>query len=139
MAQWAGRASADLHTFLYFKSKGQQSAEAVVTRIRRSGLQVVVPRYGIDGVVPLPEEDWNVNEEEQTVVSKKDAKVKLEIFRRIFVCIEADNTDFRNRTRLSFERVLGEKERQEAYEEMEAKRKEVAKEMYPDRLIPEAN
>mmetsp|Transcript_30555 Transcript_30555/g.87663 ORF Transcript_30555/g.87663 Transcript_30555/m.87663 type:complete len:1037 (-) Transcript_30555:109-3219(-) len=139
MAQWAGRASADLHTFMYFKNKGKQSAEAVVTRVRRSGMQVVVQRYGIDGVVPMPEEEWDIDEDQQTVTSKKDKKVKIEIFRRVIVNIEADATDFRNRTRLTFERCLGEQERLEAFEAMEEKRKQVVKEMFPDRLIPEAN
>lgn len=139
MAQWAGRASADLHTFMYFNKKGKQSAEAVVTRVRRSGVQVVVPRYGIDGVVPLPEEEWEINEDEQWAAKKQDRAVRIEVFRRMVVGIEADGADFRNRTRLSFERIIGEKERSEAFEEMEAKRREVAREMYPDRLIPEAN
>jgi len=138
MAQWAGRASADLHTFMYFNSKGKQSAEAVVTRVRRSGVQVVVPRYGIEGVVPMPEADWDVNEEEQTVTSREGGG-RIEIFRRIVVLIEADNTDFRNRTRLTFERILSEAERAEAFEEAQAKLKEVQKEMFPDRLVPEAN
>merc|ERR1719343_93695 len=64
MAQWASRASSDLHTFLYFNSKGKKEAEAIVCRVRRTGLQVVVPRYGIDGVAPLTEEEWDVNEDE---------------------------------------------------------------------------
>jgi len=139
MAQWAGRASADLHTFMYFNSKGKQSAEGVVTRVRRSGLQVVVQRFGIEGVVPMPEGEWDVDEEEQLVTNRTDKAVTIGIFRRIVVQIEADNTDFRNRTRLTFERVITDAERQEAFEEAEEKRKEVQKEMYPDRLVPEVN
>lgn len=139
MAQWAGRASADLHTYMYFNSRGQQSSEAVVTRVRRSGLQVVVPRYGIEGVVPMPEADWDVDEEAQVVTNRQDSSVRIEIFRRVVVHIESDNTDFRNRTRLAFERVLSEEERSEAFAEAEAKRREVQKEMYPDRLVPEVN
>merc|ERR1719321_1564466 len=36
MAQWASRASSDLHTFMFFNKKGPASAQGVVTRIRRS-------------------------------------------------------------------------------------------------------
>eukprot|EP00913_Durusdinium_trenchii_P033083 g30973.t1 len=104
MAQFASRASADLHTFMFFNKKGQQSAEAVVTRIRRSGMQVNVPRYGIEGVVAMPEdmlvqpacqEDWEVREDEQFIQSKKEAG-RIDIFDHIMVTIEADNSDFRS-------------------------------------------
>merc|ERR1712228_175534 len=70
MAQWAGRASADLHTFLYFSGKGKTPAEAIITRIRRSGMQAVIPRYGIEGVLAMPEESWDVDEEEQRICSR---------------------------------------------------------------------
>jgi len=139
MAQWASRASADLHTFLYFSKKGKQSAEAVVTRIRRSGLQVVVPRYGIDAVVPLPEEEWDVNEDEQRATRRDDASVTLGNFKRVVVSIEADDEGFRNKTRLTLESMLSEEQQAEAFAEAEAKRKEVEKEMFPDRLVREAN
>jgi len=138
MAQWAGRASADLHTFMFFNKKGPQSAEAVVTRIRRTGMQVIIPRYGIEGVVAMPEEDWQVEENEQRVASRKDPNVKLGVFDHLMVHIEADNTDFRNKTIITFERVVTEAER-EAFEAAEESRKKAQKEMFPDRLIQEAN
>lgn len=137
MAQWAGRASADLHTFMYFNKQGKQEAEAVVTRIRRSGMQVVIQRYGIEGVVPMPEEDWDVNEEEQRVTKKNDETVSVTVFRRVVVLIEADNESFRNRTRLSFVRILSEADEAEGFAVAEAKRRQVEKEMYPDKLVPE--
>jgi exosome complex exonuclease DIS3/RRP44 len=139
MAQWAGRASGDLHTFLYFNAKGAQTAEAVITRVRRTGTQVNVPRYGIDGVVALPEETWDINEDEQTVSGKGEFfGVKLDIFSRIVVKIEADNTDFRNRTRLEFVRVSKEGDA-ESYADAEKSRKVAQREMYPDRLVRESN
>jgi len=136
-SQFASRASADLHTFMFFNKKGQQSAEAVVTRIRRSGMQVNVPRYGIEGVVAMPEEDWEVREEEQYIQSKKEAG-RIEIFAHIMVSIEADNSDFRNRTNIRFERLIKDGER-EKYKEVEESRKQVQKEMFPDLLEREAN
>jgi len=138
-AQFAGRASADLHTFMFFKSKGGQSAEAVVTRIRRTGMQVNIQRYGIEGVVALEEEDWDIREEEQCVQSKKEAGVRIEIFQHIFVTIEADNTDFRNRTRVKFERLFTASDNNEQHADVELSRKQVQKEMFPDMLQREAN
>jgi exosome complex exonuclease DIS3/RRP44 len=138
MAQWAGRASSDLHTFLYFSAKGKQEAEAIVTRVRRTGLQVVIQRYGIDGVVAMPEEEWDVNEDEQTVINRSDGSIAIGVFHHIRVRIEADDLDFRNRTTLSFVRTLTESE-QEAYGAVEMARKQALREMYPDRLVRESN
>lgn len=136
-SQFASRASADLHTFMFFNKKGQQSAEAVVTRIRRSGMQVNVPRYGIEGVVAMSEEDWDVREDEQYIQSKKEA-ARIDIFAHIMVTIQADNSDFRNRTHIRFERLIQDTER-EKYKEVEESRKQVQKEMFPDLLEREAN
>jgi len=138
MAQWASRASNDLHTFMFFNKKGAQSAQAVVTRIRRSGLQVTVQRFGIEGIALMPEEDWEVIENDDIVKSRKDPNVQIGIFSWIMVHVEADNTDFRNRTKMTFERVISASEK-EAFEEAEESRRNVAKEMYPDRLVQEAN
>lgn len=138
MAQWASRASADLHTFMYFNARGSKLAEAVVNRVRRTGMQVTVPRYGIEGVVAMPEEDWDVQEEEQIIVSKKDPNVRIGIFAHVRVLIEADNTDFRNRTLVKFHGVLADSER-EAPEDIEESCKQVQREMFPDRLVREAN
>eukprot|EP00933_Yihiella_yeosuensis_P026726 TRINITY_DN2077_c0_g1_i1.p1 TRINITY_DN2077_c0_g1~~TRINITY_DN2077_c0_g1_i1.p1 ORF type:complete len:1051 (-),score=230.23 TRINITY_DN2077_c0_g1_i1:158-3310(-) len=137
-AQWASRASADLHTFMFFNKKGAQSVESVVTRIRRTGMQVNVPRYGIEGVVPMAEEDWLVKEEEQLVISKKDPSVVIGIFSYVMVHIEADNSEFRNRTKLQFERAVKESER-DSYKAIEESRKQVQQEMFPDMLEREAN
>jgi len=64
--------------------------------------------------------------------------VKLGVFDHLMVHIEADNTDFRNKTIITFERVVTEAER-EAFEAAEESRKKAQKEMFPDRLIQEAN
>jgi len=138
MAQFAGRASSDLHTFMYFKKMGPASEEAIITRVRRTGMQVNVPRYGIEGVVLMPEEDWDVNEDEQICTSKKDSSVKLGVFHHVIVHIVADDSEFRNRTRLSFESVVS-KGKEGDFKELEAAKKKAQKEMYPDRLVQEAN
>merc|ERR1711920_694757 len=119
-------------TFMYFNGKGQKIAEAIVTRIRRSGMQVNIPRYGIEGVVSMPEEDWVMDEEKQCIVSRKNTGSKIVVFDHVMVNIEADSSDFRNRTFLRFERIVDLTER-EAFKEAEETRRTVEKEMFPDR------
>lgn len=138
MAQWAGRASKDLHVFFFFKKHGRTTAEGVVTRIRRSGVHVMVQRYGIDGIVAMPEEEWEIDEEEQRLTSRLNTDVIIRVFDRIRVLIEADNSEFRNRTVLEFEGVVQDNEK-EAHREAQDARRNVEKEMFPDRLEPEVN
>jgi len=138
MAQWASQASVGLHTFMFFNKKGAQSEEAVVIRIRRSGMSVMIQRYGIDGSVSLPEAEWEVDEEEQQATSRADPSVKIGVFGRIIVRVEADGSEFRNKTRLEFERVCKSSERIDAEEALEFQRK-VAEEMFPDKIEREAN
>lgn len=51
-AQMAGRASVELHTLIFFRSR-QVVADARVTKVRANGLIVFVPKYGIEGPVYL--------------------------------------------------------------------------------------
>jgi exosome complex exonuclease DIS3/RRP44 len=55
-AQQAGRASVELHTLLFFRSR-TVIADARVTRCRANGLIVFVPKYGIEGPVFFDEDD----------------------------------------------------------------------------------
>ena len=50
MAQHAGRASVGLHTLIYFRGKEVREA-AYVIKVRENGVVVLVPRYGIEGIV----------------------------------------------------------------------------------------
>ncbi|RHZ52885.1 hypothetical protein Glove_456g19 [Diversispora epigaea] len=50
MAQMAASSSVELHTFLYFKGKLEKE-EAYVVKILKNGFIVLVPRYGIEGIV----------------------------------------------------------------------------------------
>ncbi|EFN55177.1 hypothetical protein CHLNCDRAFT_35599 [Chlorella variabilis] len=52
-AQMAGRASVELHTLIFFRSR-QVVADA---RVRANGLIVFVPKYGIEGPVYLDDDD----------------------------------------------------------------------------------
>mmetsp|Transcript_35375 Transcript_35375/g.82717 ORF Transcript_35375/g.82717 Transcript_35375/m.82717 type:complete len:986 (-) Transcript_35375:87-3044(-) len=139
MSQFASRVSVDLHTFLYFKKRGPQDCMAVVTRVRKNGLQVNIPRYGIEGFVSLPEEEWDVDEDEQLAKSKVASGEQVSIFGKVTVKITADDADFRNRTSLTFLGVASKPKAIESFAETEAACKEAQKEMFPDRLVREDN
>jgi len=139
MAQMAGRASAELHTYMYFSNKGAKSDEAVVMRVRRAGMQVIVPRYGVEGVVAMAEDEWLVDPDEQCITSRKDIGVTIRIFSRIMVHIAADGSEFRNRTSLLFERLVGSEDRAQSFTATQEARQEVKREMYPNRLAHEVN
>jgi len=50
LAQHAGRASVALHTLIFFRNKGAEEA-AYIIKVRENGVVVLVPRYGIEGIV----------------------------------------------------------------------------------------
>ena len=50
LAQHAGRASVALHTLVYFRSR-EAEEDAFVIKVRENGVVVLVPRYGIEGIV----------------------------------------------------------------------------------------
>ncbi|KAI9354526.1 hypothetical protein DFJ73DRAFT_624014 [Zopfochytrium polystomum] len=52
MAQQAARSSVELYTNLFFKGKNVQE-EAFVIRVLKNGFVVLIPRYGVEGVVQI--------------------------------------------------------------------------------------
>lgn len=70
MAQLAGRSSVELYKVLYFKENQNTECEAVLTAIESSGIDVFIPRFGIDGniaVEDLEEHSWKICEDEKFV------------------------------------------------------------------------
>ncbi|CAD7947382.1 unnamed protein product [Amoebophrya sp. A25] len=133
MAQWCGRASANLHTFLFFKKRGpQDQVTAVVTRVMPKQIFVNVPKFGIEGAVRMDnnhdpkmlegrgEENmteggeekktaaaWRFDETRQCFVSQENSESKqarkIQVFDEVLVRIEAEEKDFRNKTLLTFQ------------------------------------
>lgn len=52
MAQYAGRASVALHTHLYFRDR-MQNEEGYIMYVRKNALQVLIPKYGLEGTIYL--------------------------------------------------------------------------------------
>uniref|UniRef100_S4RXP3 RNB domain-containing protein n=1 Tax=Petromyzon marinus TaxID=7757 RepID=S4RXP3_PETMA len=51
MAQYAQRSSVAFHTQLFFKSKGVVSEEGFVLFVRKNAVVVLIPKYGLEGMV----------------------------------------------------------------------------------------
>jgi exosome complex exonuclease DIS3/RRP44 len=137
MAQLAGRASAELHIYLYFKNMGQQVCDTVVTKIRRTkrnqiAMHVLSPRYGVEGVVSIPS-GWVFDEGSEMITNVADG-TRVSIFDHCMVRIKADDTNYRFRTLFEFVRKSQEDEIQSVIPDKE--RKNIEKLMFQGRLAP---
>ena len=52
MAQYASRASVNLYTHIYFKNKKSEETGYVLF-IRQNALQILIPKYGLEGTLFL--------------------------------------------------------------------------------------
>lgn len=91
-AQYASRASTLLHTVLLFRKQGEQSLveKARVIRIMGNGLVVLVPRYGVEGVVHVGEEDAAEVDEQGEWMKLKNGKT-VNVLGSVRVSIRIDS------------------------------------------------
>lgn len=62
MSQFAQRASTNLHTYLVFKkTQGQRNEQAIVIDFLPNGLNLLLPRLGIEGVLEVPYNEGEVS------------------------------------------------------------------------------
>eukprot|EP00127_Corallochytrium_limacisporum_P001283 Clim_evm8s49 gene=Clim_evmTU8s49 len=54
-AQQASRASVALYTQMFFRSKGAQEEHAYVLQVRKNGIGVMIPKYGLEGIIVYDE------------------------------------------------------------------------------------
>lgn len=71
MAQYAGRASVALNTHLFFKNKTEE-VDGYVLFIRKNALQVLVPKFGLEGTIYLTGKNLSV-----TFVYNEEVRLKL--------------------------------------------------------------
>ncbi|GFR81945.1 exosome complex exonuclease RRP44 [Elysia marginata] len=95
MAQYAGRASVNLHTHLFFK-KRVQDEEGHVLFVRKNALQVLIPKYGLEGTVFLNDEGQKsssifVYDEENNTQTAGD--VTIHVFDPLIVQLSIDRSN----------------------------------------------
>jgi exosome complex exonuclease DIS3/RRP44 len=89
MAQYADRASVELFTTIFFKGK-TLTEEAYVTKVKANGFLVIVPKYGIEGIISIPETFWKqyqFEEKLQQLISKDST---IRVFDKVKVKIHVD-------------------------------------------------
>lgn len=91
-AQMAGRASVELNTVIYFRTRPTDT-EARIVKIRSNGFFVFVPKFGIEGPVYLTTRaekgsgEWYVDEQEQKI-KKMDGSFSYSILQTVQIHLE---------------------------------------------------
>ncbi|CAK4376014.1 unnamed protein product [Aphanomyces euteiches] len=104
-AQLAGRASVSLHTLLYF-AKFPTTTEAMINKVRANGIGVLLPRFGIEGMIFLAEKGKEAtvvkHDPSRHMLTLLKTKRVLQVFQKVSVKVYVELT-FGNRQQLKFE------------------------------------
>ena len=97
MAQYASRASVNLYTHIFFKDK-RRDETGYVLFIRQNALQVLIPKYGLEGTLFLRSKDsseceWSFDEEEP---SQTCGEIKITLFMKLRVQVFLDSSDIQH-------------------------------------------
>ncbi|KAL7049701.1 hypothetical protein ACKWTF_003825 [Chironomus riparius] len=104
MAQYAGRASVALNTHLFFRNRTEE-VEGYVLFVRKNALQILIPKYGLEGTIYLTGKHTNsavnfiYNEENQ---SQQCGSVIFHSFDPVIVRLSLDSTNIQHE-KLTFE------------------------------------
>ncbi|XP_013415893.1 exosome complex exonuclease RRP44 [Lingula anatina] len=94
MAQYAGRASVALHTLLFFKNK-VLIEDGYVMFVRKNALTVLIPKYGLEGIVKLAEyQNIMKFDDENTVQTIGD--VIIRVFDAVKVEVSVDQSNIQH-------------------------------------------
>ncbi|KAJ0178909.1 hypothetical protein K1T71_005684 [Dendrolimus kikuchii] len=92
-AQYAGRASVALNTHILFRNRVEIES-AVVLAVKRNALQVLIPKYGLEGPLYLPSDKFTYNDEEHVQIC---GKVILKTFDELTVRLSLDSSNLQHR------------------------------------------
>lgn len=99
-AQYAGRASVALNTHILFNNR-VEIVSAVVLVVKRNALQVLIPKYGLEGPIYLPNDKFKYNEEEHYQVCDD---IILKTFDELTIRLSLDRKNVQHK-KLVFELV----------------------------------
>ncbi|XP_056008572.1 exosome complex exonuclease RRP44-like isoform X2 [Ostrea edulis] len=108
MAQYAGRASVNLHTHIFFKNRHVDN-EGYVLFVRKNAIQILIPKYGLEATLYLDSKavTFEYNEEEQTQTC---GDVVFRVFGRVIVQLTIDQSNVQHlklQTRLVDPKIEG--------------------------------
>ena len=90
MAQYASRASVNLHTHIFFRNK-KTVEEGYILFIRQNAVQILIPKYGLEGTLYIPKDLGFVFNEDEPSQSKDSVALKL--FQKVAVQLTLDQTN----------------------------------------------
>lgn len=109
MAQHAQRASVELYTHLYFRSKPPVEQEAYVVRVAASMIVVLLPGFGVEGAIR-----WRPNDAEKlgitydsahSAVCRPSLGISLTLFQRVLVKLRVEEDETIQKHRLCIDMV----------------------------------
>lgn len=94
MAQYAGRASVNLHTHIFFKNRHVDN-EGYVLFVRKNALQVLIPKYGLEATLYLDSKTVTFEYDEQEHTQTCGDKV-FRVFDRVIVQLTIDQSNLQH-------------------------------------------
>jgi exosome complex exonuclease DIS3/RRP44 len=93
MAQYAGRASVNLHTHIFFKNKKTEE-DGYILFVRQNALQILIPKYGLEGTLYIKSDSGFTFDEEEP--SQKCGDVSLTLFMKVKVQLSLDQSNIQH-------------------------------------------
>ncbi|KYN97357.1 exosome complex exonuclease RRP44 [Plasmodium gaboni] len=98
-ARFASRASVDFFSYLYIKKIGNQITNAVITNLKKNGIQIFLIDYSTEGICYLKRKDGFLFDEKKKRFVKIDKHKKelfhLSFYDKIQVHMQVDNYDIK--------------------------------------------
>ncbi|GAW81663.1 exosome complex exonuclease RRP44 [Plasmodium gonderi] len=98
-ARFAGRASVEFFSYLYIKKVGNQITNAVITNLKKNGIQIFLPAYSVEGICYLKRKDGFMFDEKRKRFKKVDENneelFSLNFYDNIQVHMQVDNYDIK--------------------------------------------
>lgn len=109
-ARFAGRASVEFFSYLYIKKVGNQITNAVITNLKKNGVQIYLPCYSVEGICYLKRKDGFVFDEKRKRFEKLDENnevlFSLSFYDNIQVHVQVDSCDIKCQNNFVFIKKL---------------------------------
>lgn len=101
-AQLASRSSIDLFTCIFFHGKAPETLEAYTMKVLKNGIVVIVPKYGIEGIIPINSKSHPslTFASELMAFVDESGSVHFQVFQKIIVNVSVDEDSLSHRRRL---------------------------------------
>ncbi|ANQ09039.1 Mitotic control protein dis3-like protein [Plasmodium coatneyi] len=109
-ARFAGRASVEFFSYLYIKKVGNQITNAVITNLKKNGVQIYLPCYSVEGICYLKRKDGFVFDEKrkrfQKIDENNEVLFSLSFYDNIQVHVQVDSGDIKCQNNFVFIKKL---------------------------------